>query len=511
MTKACCFLGVLVLLMSSCDKEKKKTSINNANNANNINNTNNINNINSSGPVCGNGIKEEGEQCDQSDLGGLTCETVGNFGGGDLLCNSACQYDTSGCFPMCTVNNWEECDFLAGFQCCPNNDMPSECFYISADAGAICLQTCTEGPECGYLLTCYQQIGNLCFPKYCGGAAGGPPISQPCQLNPGRDGYCVGMGTAMDDQGLCLENGTAQHGEACYQDPEESPMGKILTESEKAEICEAGICVGMDAEGNPTNDGVCIALCDPNAVYAGVMANTDPEAPWTTTDTCPENSNCVNFSSLDKNEFDDEENPNPEYLFRSADMGICYPTVPGLLPGAGVVSCDLRSARTVLSGETCPPTPVEIFGFPVTNLETTCQVLTDGALIGACQPAETVPNRKPLGEICDPAHERTLYFVVPVPAAECVDGTICQVADPLHAEDMATAETRCMKPCHAGLGLQNNPDCEGIVDDGGNPTVCLTVSRYYTDDHQLPRRLNNNGVEVEETAPSPLGFCVPSL
>lgn len=49
-----------------------------------------------SGPVCGNGTRETGEDCDGSDLGGATCTSLG-FSGGTLSCNGSCGYDTSAC------------------------------------------------------------------------------------------------------------------------------------------------------------------------------------------------------------------------------------------------------------------------------------------------------------------------------------------------------------------------------------------------------------------------------
>jgi hypothetical protein len=51
------------------------------------------------GPVCGNGVLEEGEQCDGGDLQGATCGSLG-FGVGALGCDAgSCTYDTSGCAP----------------------------------------------------------------------------------------------------------------------------------------------------------------------------------------------------------------------------------------------------------------------------------------------------------------------------------------------------------------------------------------------------------------------------
>jgi len=46
--------------------------------------------------VCGNSIKEGGEQCDNPDLNGKTCAHYG-FTGGTLNCNPACEFVTTNC------------------------------------------------------------------------------------------------------------------------------------------------------------------------------------------------------------------------------------------------------------------------------------------------------------------------------------------------------------------------------------------------------------------------------
>jgi aqualysin 1 len=52
--------------------------------------------VTSIAPVCGNGIRESGEACDGSQLGGQTCTGLG-FGGGTLSCSASCAYNTSAC------------------------------------------------------------------------------------------------------------------------------------------------------------------------------------------------------------------------------------------------------------------------------------------------------------------------------------------------------------------------------------------------------------------------------
>ncbi len=48
------------------------------------------------GPVCGNGIREQGEACDGTDFGSSTCVTAG-YASGTLACTPQCALDPSGC------------------------------------------------------------------------------------------------------------------------------------------------------------------------------------------------------------------------------------------------------------------------------------------------------------------------------------------------------------------------------------------------------------------------------
>jgi hypothetical protein len=46
--------------------------------------------------VCGNGVVEQGEQCDRGNTAGYTCDSLGH-GKGELQCDSSCSFDFSSC------------------------------------------------------------------------------------------------------------------------------------------------------------------------------------------------------------------------------------------------------------------------------------------------------------------------------------------------------------------------------------------------------------------------------
>jgi len=65
--------------------------------------------------LCGNGTIDSGEQCDGDSLGGNNCSTIpGGYTGGTLKCNASCFFDTTECIlPSCgngIIDEGEECD-----------------------------------------------------------------------------------------------------------------------------------------------------------------------------------------------------------------------------------------------------------------------------------------------------------------------------------------------------------------------------------------------------------------
>ena len=61
--------------------------------------------------VCGNAIQEAGEDCDDTDLGGASCEnTNSRFNAGWLACNDDCTFDTSNC--LAVPNPYQLCEVV---------------------------------------------------------------------------------------------------------------------------------------------------------------------------------------------------------------------------------------------------------------------------------------------------------------------------------------------------------------------------------------------------------------
>jgi hypothetical protein len=52
--------------------------------------------------VCGNNVASGDEQCDLGDLRGQSCTSLGFVGGGTLLCDDTCKFDTSNCAAVAT-------------------------------------------------------------------------------------------------------------------------------------------------------------------------------------------------------------------------------------------------------------------------------------------------------------------------------------------------------------------------------------------------------------------------
>jgi len=78
--------------------------------------------------VCGNDEKEYGEDCDNDDFGGITCQGLG-YSSGTLTCTAACEYDTSGCVSVSSCGNGS----CAGSETC--SSCPADCGACPSGGG----------------------------------------------------------------------------------------------------------------------------------------------------------------------------------------------------------------------------------------------------------------------------------------------------------------------------------------------------------------------------------------
>ena len=123
-------------------------------------------------PICGNGVVEDGEQCDGADLGGQTCASKG-FVKGTLSCSSSCAFVTSKC-SMCgngVIDPGEYCDGknLRG-------------------------QTCESRGFSGGTLRCYECMYNTFYCNQCGNGIVDP--GEQCDRSNLNNKSCVSLGYA---------------------------------------------------------------------------------------------------------------------------------------------------------------------------------------------------------------------------------------------------------------------------------------------------------------------------
>jgi hypothetical protein len=121
-------------------------------------------------PECGNGIKEDGEQCDGEDFNGVTCESL-ELGSGELGCED-CIMITSSCEDEVECDtNWE-CTWIygSGYECIRGECVPEieNCTDNEDCPGGECVegdcvyQECTEDEDCPGEDIC---INGSCFVK----------------------------------------------------------------------------------------------------------------------------------------------------------------------------------------------------------------------------------------------------------------------------------------------------------------------------------------------------------
>lgn len=298
----------------------------------------------STGHDCGDGTIDDDEECDQDNLGGQTCESLG-FVGGTLSCSGACKLDTSEC-TKCGNGSvepqlGEECDFDAmgdplvlttcqglGFTgtsanpgcdaTCHYDTGPCLCGNGTVDAGEGCDGADFDGKTCqsfgftGGTLACSPQCEILatgCSQSTCGNgvvdageACDGANLNGKTCVTQGFTGGTLACSPAcqLDTSGCTSPvcgNGLLEAGEQCDDGNTMSGDGCSATCQSEAMVCDPDGTY-LIVQGGPISYSCCSGLVSVNVssfVFqqdgATVLASPSNPAPMSgAATTCPAGS-----------------------------------------------------------------------------------------------------------------------------------------------------------------------------------------------------------------------------
>jgi len=207
------------------------------------------------GEQCGNDRLETGEECDGLDMGYNTCQSEGHSGG-TLACTAACTVDVSGCNDNCgnaTVDTGEACDGdnLDGETCASLANFHGGTLSCSANCAALntelcCVDTCTTDGET-------ECVGNTL--RTCQTAGGG--CLRWFELN------CLAGGQICDDSGA-----TAQCIGTCTSNC--TTIDALQCNASDIEICvQNGSCLNWAVDTDCGTGNTCVDAAVPTCVALG--------------------------------------------------------------------------------------------------------------------------------------------------------------------------------------------------------------------------------------------------
>lgn len=163
------------------------------------------------GPVCGDGVVDQGEDCDSDDLDGEDCASQG-FLGGELACASDCTFDIDAC-TQATCGD----DIIEGTEECEGDDLNgSDCVMEGFDAGELACDACAFDTDACIMFSCGDNMQQ--DKELCDGAdlAGEDCVSQGF---PGGGTLLCDANCGGFDDSQCLDvacgNGVVEPGEVC--------------------------------------------------------------------------------------------------------------------------------------------------------------------------------------------------------------------------------------------------------------------------------------------------------
>ncbi len=327
---------------------------------------------------CGDSHLDPMEQCDGSDFGGITCQSIG-FSGGDIRCTAACTLDVSGCL----LNTSGKCGdgIIESGEQCDSDDLGGQtCESRGYAAGQL---RCTSGCRFDESL-CTNEVPSTCgngiieSGEQCDGQDFG---SETCE-SMGFDGGTLGCTSeCMIDTAGCHRcgNGVVEDGEECdgtdlagHTCSDYGFTGGFIMCS-GCQI-DTSNCENVDFTCDPMATGECPSG-DKCLVIPGGDATCIPEGSGTDGDACDDHEDCAAgyycIQSFDNGLCTKLCHDNSDSVYDTQDCGasdssVCAYSISNFDYALCSTGCDLMT------------------GAPCENPPFTCQVLRfrrDGNLI----------------------------------------------------------------------------------------------------------------------------------